>query len=180
MSGDADPPPADLPSASPPAPKRRRLDLFLAASVGVVVGAGALGAVWAFTGSGDGAAPPETTGSVAPSAPDTTAPATFTLTGTFELTAGVVSDGSGGCKGGDGYDDIAEGTAVTVYDAAGSVVATAYLGESTRVGTTCRFDVSVDDVPTGKGFYKVEVSHRGTVQLTEADARAGAFGATLG
>ncbi|MBD0838202.1 hypothetical protein ICC28_05735 [Streptomyces sp. TRM68416] len=92
-----------------------------------------------------------------------------------------MDDGLGGCQGGDGYDDIFEGTAVTVYDGAGTVIATGQLGESTLESDgTCTFEVSVGDVPAGKGFYKVEVSHRGTVQLSEAEAEAGAFGASLG
>ncbi|MFG3088999.1 hypothetical protein ACGGAI_15410 [Streptomyces antibioticus] len=107
-------------------------------------------------------------------------PSTFILTGSFELTEGAVSDGSTGCKGTGGYDDIAEGTSVTVYDAAGTVIATGYLGDSTLASGTCTFDVAVEDVPKGEDFYKVEVSHRGTVQLSGVDAEAGRFGATLG
>jgi hypothetical protein len=148
------------------------------ALVGAVIGAGAVGAAWVIT-SGSGHTAKETP-TATPASVTPRAPATFALTGTFELTDEVVGDGAGGCKGGDGYSDILEGAAVTVYDAAGAVVATGYLGESTREGGTCRFDVSVSDVPVGRRFYKVEVSHRGTVQLTEAEARAGAFGATLG
>ncbi|WP_244181985.1 hypothetical protein [Streptomyces curacoi] len=150
---------------------------MVAALVGVVIGAGTVGAVWAITAD-TGQTVKETP--VTPTRVTPRPPATFTLTGTFELTDGVVGDDAGGCKGGDGYDDIFEGTAVTVYDAAGTVVATGYLGDSTREGGTCRFSVSVGGVPTGRGFYKVEVSHRGTVQLTEAQARAGLFGASLG
>ncbi|MFD3537016.1 hypothetical protein [Streptomyces sp. NPDC058664] len=108
------------------------------------------------------------------------APAVFLLTGTFLLTSSVVSDGEGGCEGSDGFDDITEGAAVTVYDASGTVIATGGLGESTRTGTTCRFDVLVPGVPTGQGFYKVEVTHRGTLQISENDAMSGAFGGSLG
>ncbi|MCD7437290.1 hypothetical protein K4B79_03530 [Streptomyces lincolnensis] len=110
-----------------------------------------------------------------PSSAESQAPGTFALTGTFELTDGVVADGLGGCTGSDGYDDIFEGAAVTVYDGAGTVIATGQLGDSTLDSDrTCRFGVAVADVPAGKGVYKVEVSHRGTVQLTETEAQSGA------
>lgn len=157
--------------------KSRRAHPLFVAFVGAVIGAGAVGAAWAIAG-GSGHTAKGTPAT--PTSVTHRAPATFTLTGTFALTDEVVGDGAGGCRGGDGYSDIVEGTAVTVYDAAGTVVATGYLGGSTREGGTCRFDVSVSDVPTGRRFYKVEVSHRGTVQLTEGEARAGEFGATLG
>ncbi|MFH8717485.1 hypothetical protein [Streptomyces zaomyceticus] len=107
-------------------------------------------------------------------------PTDFLLTGAFLLTSSVVSDGAGGCEGSDGFEDITEGAAVTVYDASGTVVATGGLGESTREGTTCRFEVLVPDVPTGRGFYKVEITHRGTLQISESEAMSGAFGGTLG
>ncbi|MCL6675115.1 hypothetical protein [Streptomyces panaciradicis] len=154
------------------------MHLVLAALIGAVVGAGAVGVAWGITGGSRHTA--RQTPTATPSRVMHRTPTTFVLTGTFELTDGVVGDGAGGCKGSEGYSDISEGTAVTVYDAAGTVVATGGLGESTRAGSTCRFDVAVSDVPTGKRFYKVEVSHRGTVQLTEAEARGGGFGATLG
>lgn len=156
------------------------MHLVLAALAGAVIGAGAVGAVWGITGGSGHTA--KQTPTATPSRVAHRTPTTFVLTGTFELTDGVVGDGAGGCKGSDsqGYSDIFEGAAVTVYDATGTVVATGGLGESTRAGNTCRFDVAVSDVPTGRRFYKVEVSHRGTVQLTEAEASSGVFGATLG
>ncbi|MFF7329677.1 hypothetical protein [Streptomyces sp. NPDC008150] len=80
-----------------------------------------------------------------------------------------------------GYDDITEGASVTVYGAAGDVIATGSLGHSESVSYgTCNFDVSVPDVPKGEKFYKVEVSHRGTVQLSAEEAEGGKFAATLG
>ncbi|MGW4825551.1 hypothetical protein ACWEP4_43480 [Streptomyces sp. NPDC004227] len=38
----------------------------------------------------------------------------------------------------------------------------------------------VEDVPKGEKFYKVEVSHRGTLQLTVEEAESGQFGDSLG
>ncbi|OOQ54363.1 hypothetical protein AFM16_06750 [Streptomyces antibioticus] len=142
-----------------------------------------MGAVWALTGDPDPDSAVSGTSASAGETETQTAepePTTFTLTGSFELTEGAVSDGSTGCKGTGGYDDIAEGSSVTVYDAAGTVIATGYLGDSTLASGSCTFDVAVENVPKGKDFYKVEVSHRGTVQLSGADAEAGRFGATLG
>ncbi|WAU82215.1 hypothetical protein O1Q96_22070 [Streptomyces sp. Qhu-G9] len=138
-----------------------------------------MGAVWGFAGGQDTANSPESASSSTTLAAETE-PSTFTLTDTFELTKDAVGNGLGGCKGSGGFDDIAEGTAVTVYDAAGTVIATGHLGVSTLSSGTCTFDVAVEGVPKGKEFYKVEISHRGTVQLSADDAEAGLFGASLG
>ncbi|MFF0399693.1 hypothetical protein ACFYSJ_28610 [Streptomyces sp. NPDC005248] len=44
-------------------------------------------------------------------------PATFSLTGAFTLTDGVVRTTETGSRGTGGFDDFVEGTSVTVYDA---------------------------------------------------------------
>ncbi|WP_055713143.1 hypothetical protein [Streptomyces torulosus] len=138
-----------------------------------------MGAVWGLSEGQEAASSPKSASSTETPAAETE-PNTFTLTGTFELTEGAVGDGLGGCEGSGGYDDITEGTAVTVYDAAGTVVATGRLGDSTLSSGTCAFEVVVEDVPRGEDFYKVEISHRGTVQLSGDEAEAGQFGASLG
>ncbi|MFI5634036.1 hypothetical protein ACIA8E_32630 [Streptomyces sp. NPDC051664] len=46
-------------------------------------------------------------------------PVTFSLTGAFALTDEVVRTADTGCQGTGGYDDVAVGTSVTVYDDAG-------------------------------------------------------------
>lgn len=150
-------PPADLPTKRPLSP-------LAAGLIGLTVGAGIVGGAWAITANSH------------------SSPGTFTLTGTFKLTDSVGSDGDGGCKGryDSGYDDIAEGTGVTVYGAAGDVVATGELGDSSQDFTTCTYKVSVPDVPKGEKFYKVEVSHRGTLQLTAKEAENGGFAGSLG
>ncbi|MFD7710173.1 hypothetical protein [Streptomyces sp. NPDC059786] len=149
----------------PPVGQKRRLSPLAAGVLGLVVGAGIVGGVWAITahsGPGD--------------------PGTFTLEGEFMLTDSVAPSGDDGCGGLDGYDDIQEGASVTVYGAAGDVVATGSLGDSTYDSDAydCTFAVAVPDVPKGEKFYKVEVSHRGTVQMTAEEAESGLFGATLG
>ncbi|GHJ95958.1 hypothetical protein SNE510_54770 [Streptomyces sp. NE5-10] len=163
---------------------RGRRKQVLAVLAGVAIGAGALGAAWALTGTERASSESDrlsATPSSAMSSPSPSpTPTAFVLTGTFLLTDSVVSDGAGGCEGGNGFDDITEGAAVTVYDASGTVVATGELGESTREGGACSFDVTVPDVPTGENFYQVEVTHRGTIQLSEEEAMSGSFGASLG
>jgi hypothetical protein len=180
--GTGDMPPATERST---AARLRNTRRAVVAAVGVVVGAGLVGSAWALTAGGGEtptATPTVTVTELATLAvPEATPePDTFILLGTFELTDGVIGDGAGGCKGTDGYSDIFEGTSVTVYDAEGTVIATGYLGESTRNGSTCEFQVAVSDVPAGEGFYSLEISHRGQVQLSEEEARTGAFSATLG
>lgn len=160
------PPPAEPPT-TPESPPKKKLGPLAAGLIGLAVGAGVVGGAWALTANNG-----------------TDKPGTFTLKGTFELTDSVVPDGDGGCGGrsDSGYDDILEGASVTVYGAAGDVVATGDLGDSTydQDAYSCSFDVSVPDVPKGEKFYKVEVSHRGTVQLSADDAENGGFGASLG
>ncbi|MEV7519328.1 hypothetical protein [Streptomyces sp. NPDC091371] len=115
-------------------------------------------------------------------------PKTFQFNGVFVLSdADSVGNSSsaGRCFGTGGYNDIREGTSVTVYDKAGTVLAVGSLGASTFTDggykgvDKCAYKVAVDGVPTGAGFYQVEVSHRGKVNLSEADAVAGNFAASL-
>ncbi|MFF0000969.1 hypothetical protein [Streptomyces avermitilis] len=147
----------------PPAVPKKTLSPLAAGLLGLAVGAGIVGGAWAVTAS---------------QGPDK--PQTFTLKGEFTLLEDAV-DLDSGCAGTGGYDDIKEGAAVTVYGAKGDVVATGYLGNSKSPNYgTCVFDVAVSDVPKGEKFYKVEVSHRGTVQMNAKEAEAGEFGASLG
>lgn len=162
---DAPPPPAEPPAVPAAETPKRRLSPLAAGLVGLAVGAGLVGGIWAITAN---------------SGPD--APATFTMEGSFALTEKASSDGDGGCEGSydSGYDDISEGTSVTVYGASGDVVATGHLGQSELAGSACVFDIAIDDVPKGEKFYKVEVSHRGTVQVSAKEAENGDLFASLG
>ncbi|MEU1088937.1 hypothetical protein ABZ401_19240 [Streptomyces sp. NPDC005892] len=160
VSTAVEPPPA---SEVPPTSPRKPLSPLLAGLLGLVVGAGLVGGAWAFTAnSGDDKL------------------AVFTLEGAFALTDGVVRTDDDGCQGIGGYDDIAEGTSVTVYDAAGGVAATGNLSEPEYMSGSCLFTVAVPDVPKGEKFYQVEVSHRGKVQLSSKEAEGGQFASTLG
>jgi len=161
------PPPPTEPPAVPAAPaSKKRLGPLTAGLIGLAAGASIVGGIWAITA---------TSGS--------DGPGTFTMEGNFELTDSVVSDGDGGCQGrpDSGYDDITEGTSVTVYGASGDVIATGSLGDSHETDDySCRFDISIADVPKGEKFYKVEVSHRGTVQVSAEEAEDGGLYASLG
>jgi len=163
---DAAPPMPDLPPQPAPAPAaRRRVSPLAAGLTGLAVGAALVGAVWVITAN-----------------TSDSGPGTFTLEGEFVLTDSVAPSGDGGCAGLRGYDDIREGTSVTVYGAAGEVVGTGSLGNSKydREDYTCTYKVAVPDVPKGERFYKVEVSHRGTLQLSAEEAEDGEFAGSLG
>ena len=77
--------------------------------------------------------------------------------------------------------ELREGANVVVTDASGNTVAVTSLQAGkweNRDGITyCRLPFSVR-VPSGKGFYGVEVAHRGRVQFTEA--QLGAAVVTIG
>ena len=159
---DAPPPPAE-PPAAPEEPKKR-LTPLAAGLAGLAVGASIMGGIWAITAN---------------SGPDT--PDTFTIEGAFALTEEVDASGDDCAASYDsGYDDIAEGASVTVYGAKGDVIATGELGDSKYESYTCIFDIAVPDVPKGEKFYKVEVSHRGTVQVSAKEAENGDLFASLG
>lgn len=70
------------------------------------------------------------------------------------------------CNGVGGYTDIAEGTAVTVEDAGGKVIATTTLNSGQNRTERCYFGFAADVPPSA--FYKVEVSQveAGDVHLT--------------
>ncbi|MFF0736867.1 hypothetical protein ACFYVK_35300 [Streptomyces chartreusis] len=161
---DVPPPPAEPPAVPGPETPEKRLSPLAAGLVGLAVGAGIMGGIWAIT---------------ATSGPD--APATFTLEGAFALTEEVDPSGDDCAASYDsGYDDISEGASVTVYGAKGDVIATGELGDSKYESYTCIFDIAVPDVPKGEKFYKVEVSHRGTVQVSAKEAENGDLFASLG
>ncbi|MFD9124545.1 hypothetical protein [Kitasatospora sp. NPDC059571] len=154
--------------------RRRRWLLPLATGVsGLIAGAGVVGLAWGVASHGDKPAA-QVTASASPSP----SAASFNLTGTMTLNQETLQSGS--CSGRGGYSDISDGTAVTVYDGGGQVVATGHLTAGISVGLACEFSVFVSGVPAGPHFYQVEVSHRGKVTVTAADARAGRFAATLG
>jgi hypothetical protein len=108
-------------------------------------------------------------------APASSSAGTLTIQGGLTLNASlsVLNLDDLHCEGMDGYDDIRAGTSVTVADASGATIAVGKLGDGRLNGSgftrTCGFVFTVADVPAGKGFYGIEVSHRGRMTYAEAD-----------
>lgn len=116
------------------------------------------------------------------------APTTRTVTGTLLLddANGFDWTSATGCFGVGGYEDVRAEAPVTITDGAGATVGLAKLKQGileTAPGASaahaCKFTFTVTDVPTGKGFYGVEVARRGTVQYPE-QKMFGALSLTLG
>lgn len=110
----------------------------------------------------------------------------FAVSGSVTLTDSDVDDPaitagpSGGCQGSGGYSDMQEGAQVIVADQDGTTLALGSLGAGVQSTVSiCVFPVMVSHVPAGKKFYGIEVTHRGFVQYTEAQLKAGP-GLTLG
>jgi hypothetical protein len=152
---------------NPPAAGRRWPRPLVTGLAGLVVGAGAVGLVWGLSDGGS------------------SAPKTFTLRGSMTLTDPTALDfDHKACGGSDGYGDIRQGAGVTVYDAEGKVLGTGALGAGRYASedstAPCVFAVKVPGVPEGSKFYQVEISHRGKVTVSSAEAKAGKFAASLG
>lgn len=101
-------------------------------------------------------------------------PTTRTIAGQLQLGRGdfMWYSSTRTCAGRGGFGDIREGTQVVVTDEAGTTIALGRLRDSSPyveagVGITCTFHFAIHDVPSGKKFYGVEISHRGRVQYTE-------------
>lgn len=106
--------------------------------------------------------------------------------GTFTLTGGITvhgsdgdirEDGSDNCVGDGGYSDMNAGTAVTVQDSHGAIVATGALAAGTfanpDANEDCVFPFTVSGVPDGLSQYGVTVSHRGTQIVSASEAHSG-------
>lgn len=74
-----------------------------------------------------------------------------------------------------GYEDISAGTQVVLTDEAQKVISVGVLSPRADWNhpTWCEFTFTLPDVPAGKRFYGITVSHRGTVEYTEAQLRHG-------
>lgn len=153
-----------MPPENPPTKGKRWPHPFITGLAGLTLGAGAVGLAWGLSSSGSDA------------------PTTFTLRGAMTLTGDNVPTGDTNedCTGYSGYEDITKGAGVTVYDSSGRVVASGALGTGKPKSAACVFPVTVPDVPGGAKFYQVEVSHRGKITVSSAEAKAGKFGASLG
>ncbi len=98
-------------------------------------------------------------------------PTGFDVQGTFELSD--IDTARAGCIGQGGYSDITGHDQVVVTDAAGKTVAIGRVVKGTTDGETCEYTFLVPDVPSGLGFYGVEVGRRGRVQYNEEQIRQG-------
>lgn len=104
-----------------------------------------------------------------------TVPTSHTITGTMTLIDSSGWTSGEECYGTGGYDDIGEGSSVTIRDGRDAIIATgslgggtggeAYLDDST---VSCNLSFSVADVPD-VDFYQIEVSHRGALSYSKAD-----------
>ncbi|WP_410670723.1 hypothetical protein [Amycolatopsis sp. cmx-4-68] len=161
------PGPWALPQAPPPVRTRTNPWHLLFAGI---AGAALVGALWVGL---------DLARSGSPSGPAGTSGETFDLGGTFTLYSGGYSYST--CGGSGGYSDITTGTAVTVYNAAGTVLSQGSLGTGHSDGVgTCGFTLSAPKVPAGEKFYLVEVSHRGRIMVQPDDARYGRVALSLG
>lgn len=80
---------------------------------------------------------------------------------------------NGNCQS-PGYADIKEGTQVVLTDEHQTVLGTVTLDiQHGTYAAPCSWVFTIANVPTGKSFYGVTISHRGTVQYTEAQLREG-------
>jgi hypothetical protein len=107
-------------------------------------------------------------------------PTTFTLRGTMAITDDTGFSGGTSCAGTEGYDDITSGAQVIIHNQVDKTIATGELEGGEVDGDSCVFKFAVPDVPLGQTFYRVEVSHRGFVEFTAKQARAGDVGVSLG
>lgn len=149
----------------PPAPKPSKLT----GSIWIALGAVAI----VFFAAGIGAGVFLERGGATNPIRAVTGPGSFTVEGILNLTdTSDPMDTSGSqCAGTGGYDDIADGTQVVVYDATGKSLAIGELTGGVPQGYgTCQFTFEVDHVPAGVGPYSVQVSHRGMIAFTQDDA----------
>jgi len=96
---------------------------------------------------------------------------TFTAKGTLGIVA--VDSTTDDCSSGTGgYDDITEGASVVIYDASDKKLAIGSLKAGKEYGDNglCVFKFKIPDIPSGKGPYGVEISHRGQIAFTEKEA----------
>lgn len=100
---------------------------------------------------------------------------TYQAKGSITVLGNVAVNGNEPCRSLSGYDDINEGAQVKVT-VEGNTVALGKLeaGSPTEMGNyACKFNFALDDVPSGKNFYSVEISHRGALEYSEDDLTAG-------
>jgi len=156
------------PEGPPPPPPARRPSRLpaLFAAVAILCLAGGVGIGYALPHSHSSAsAKPSRTAASAKGA------STIDVEGTLTLTTTSLSVDDNGCSGTGGYDDIATGAQVVISDDSGKTLQIVSLGvgmpDNPDLTTSCSFTFTAT-VPAGKGFYGVEVTHRGVVKEPES------------
>jgi len=160
-----------------------RLSRGTVLALGVGIGAAVVGACWLSVTllGGDEAKEAVRTPSATATVEESKASAPFGTDGTLILTeVGLGLDDGASCSGTGGYSDIDVGTQVNITDAAGTLVASGFLGLGEKTEDGCTFSFTVDDITPGSKLYTVEVSHRGGLTKSEAELRAGGLEFTLG
>jgi hypothetical protein len=113
-------------------------------------------------------------------------PESITVAGSLKTLGGADELPDGGCEGNAfvGFDDLAEGAAVTVTDSSGSKVALGMLdagrlanlprGYEPPLGLrkACQFPFIINDVPAGDPVYSLEISNRGSVDFSPEDSES--------
>ena len=111
----------------------------------------------------------------------TTSAATTTTVNTQPISGslsvrGYTNTDDGSCTGEGGFDDIREGTQVTVKDGGGAIIGTGRLGAGIRPGQkgntllVCVFEFSVP-VPAELPFYTIEIADRGELTYSLEELR---------
>lgn len=117
--------------------------------------------------------------SPAPGGATLTPAPTVPIRGTLTLTTGDLQWHEGACRGIAGFSDLVDGAGVTVKDGKGEVIAVGslHVDKARSSNPRCVFAFSID--APDSAFYAVEVSHRGALTYSKADALAG-LALTLG
>ena len=104
-------------------------------------------------------------------------PQTFTVNGAITLNQGdFISAADDSCVGTGGYDDLQPGAQVVITDPTSTTVAVGQITAGSVIGDddgiqSCVLGFKVEDVPSGKKFYGVEVTHRGRLQYSEDEVQ---------
>lgn len=101
----------------------------------------------------------------------------FTLAGIMRLPdEGTKTEGLPGgykCVGAREYGDVVPGAPVTVEDESGKLLAKGAIKSSNSGRDSCLLLFSVDNVPGGAEFYRVQVAQRDEMNYTESEAKGG-------
>jgi hypothetical protein len=101
----------------------------------------------------------------------------YAIQGNLTLIDSDIRGNSRNCYGSGGYDDIQSNMPVTVYDAAGKIIAVGNTGsghqptDSEYASVQCVFEFKVDNIPKSD-FYSIEVGRRGKLNYSFNEIQA--------